>query len=60
MSNYNNKKKHKKKIAKELIRKKRQARRSVAIKTKNREKKTIERIQWQNRSRITPIKKEIE
>ena len=55
MSDYNNKRKYKKKRAKELIRKKRQARRSKAIKEENREKKVIEKIQWQNRSRISPI-----
>ena len=58
MSDYSNKRKYKKKRAKELIRKKRQARRSEATKTKNQEKKVIEKIQWQNRSRITPIKKQ--
>ena len=58
MSDYNNKRKYKKKRAKELIRKNRQARRSEATKAENREKKVIEKIQWQNRSRLSPIKKE--
>ena len=58
MSNYNNKKKHKKKFAKEKARKAKQARRSRVIKAENRQKKTIELIQWKNRSRLRPIRKE--
>ena len=58
MSDYSNKRKYKKKRAKELARKKKQARRSKATKTENREKKVIEKIQWQNRSRLSPIRKE--
>jgi len=58
MSNYNNKKKNRKKIAKEKARKAKQARRSVSIKAENRQKKTIELIQWKNRSRLRPIRKE--
>jgi|TARA_B100000530_G_C15709894_1_gene389510 hypothetical protein len=57
MSNYQNKKKYKKKKAKEEARKKKQARRSLAVKAENRQKKLIEKIQWKNRSRITPTKK---
>ena len=58
MSNYQNKKKYRKKKAKEEARKKKQARRSRAIKAENREKKAIEKIQWQNRSRVTPLRKQ--
>jgi Skp family chaperone for outer membrane proteins len=60
MSDYNNKRRYKKKQAKELNRKKRQARRSKATKEENREKKVIEKIQWQNRSRIAPIRNDEE
>tara|TARA_B100000519_G_scaffold182330_1_gene175225 strand:+ start:85 stop:270 length:186 start_codon:yes stop_codon:yes gene_type:complete len=56
MSDYSNKRKYKKKKAKEQARKKKQARRSIAIKSENRQKKAIEKIKWQNRSRITPTR----
>ena len=58
MTNYTNKKKYRKKKAKEEARKKKQARRSRALKAENSEKKAIEKIQWQNRARVTPIKKQ--
>ena len=58
MTNYTNKKKYRKKKAKEEARKKKQATRSRALKAENREKKAIEKIQWQNRARVTPIKKQ--
>ena len=60
MTDYSDKKRYRKKKAKELIRKKRQARRSKATKEENREKKVIEKIQWQNRSRIAPIRNDKE
>ena len=56
MSNYTNKRKYRKKKAKEEARKKKQARRSKAMKSENRQKKTIEKIQWKNRSRIAPVR----
>jgi len=60
MSSYHNKKKYKKKKAKERLGKARAKRRGDAEKAKNREEKAIERIKWQNRSRITPLRKAIE
>lgn len=60
MTDYSDKKRYRKKKAKELIRKKRQARRSKLTKEENREKKVIEKIQWQNRSRIAPIRNDEE
>ena len=46
-----------KKKAKERLGKARAKRRGDAEKAKNREEKAIERIKWQNRSRITPLRK---
>jgi len=57
MSNYQNKKKYKKQKAKERARKAKQAKRSIATKAENRLEKEIEKIKWQNRSRITPLGK---
>jgi len=57
VTNYNNKKKHKKKLAKENKRKLRQSRRSKATKEENRLEKTIELIKWQNRSKLKPFRK---
>ena len=57
MSDYNNKKKYKRKKAKERARKAKQAKRSIATKTENRLEKEIEKIKWQNRSRTTPFRK---
>jgi len=50
------KKKQKKKKERDIKMKKRRA----AIKEEHREEKAIEKIRWQNRSRITPIRKEME
>ena len=47
------KKKEKKKKERDIKMKKRRA----AIKEKHREEKAIEKIRWQNRSRITPFRK---
>tara|TARA_Y100000034_G_C6560669_1_gene242615 strand:+ start:182 stop:385 length:204 start_codon:yes stop_codon:yes gene_type:complete len=57
MSDYNNKKKYKKKKAKERARKAKQAKRSIATKAENRLEKQIEKIKWENRSRLTPLRK---
>tara|TARA_R110002020_G_scaffold93177_6_gene224940 strand:+ start:284 stop:478 length:195 start_codon:yes stop_codon:yes gene_type:complete len=57
MTNYNNKKKHKKKLAKEKKRKLRQSRRSKATKEENRLEKTIDSIKWHNRSKLKPFRK---
>ena len=57
MSNYQNKKKYKKQKAKERARKAKQAKRSIATKAENRLEKEIEKIKWQNRSRMTPLRK---
>ena len=57
MSNYNDKKKNKKKIAKENIRKARQARRSKAIKAQHKSDKEVEKLKWEHRERLTPIRK---
>jgi len=60
MSNYHNKKKYKKKKAREKTGKARAKRRGDAEKAKHREEKAIEKIRWQNRSRITPLKKVVD
>jgi len=60
MSDYNYKKKYRKKKAKERIREARAKRRGNAEKEKHRQEKMINRIQWQNRSRIRPLRKETE
>jgi len=60
MSNYQNKKKYKKQKAKERAKKVKARRKSDAIKAENRAEKAIEKIQWQNRSRITPLRKVVE
>ena len=57
MSDYNNKKKYKKQKAKDRARKAKQARRSRAVKEENRVKKAIEKIKWQSRTRIKPLRK---
>ena len=51
MSNYTNKRKYRKKKAKEEARKKKQARRSKAIKSENRQKK-IQNEVWTKADRI--------
>ena len=60
MSDYHNKKKYKKKKAKERLGKARAKRRGDAEKAKNREEKAIERIKWQARSRMTPLRKVVD
>ena len=60
MSNYQNKKKYKKQKAKERAKKVKARITSDAIKAENRAEKAIEKIQWQNRSRITPLRKVVE
>jgi len=50
------KKKEKKKKERDIKMKKRRA----AIKAEHREEKVIEKIRWQNRSRITPFRKSVE
>ena len=60
MSDYHNKKKYKKKKEKERARKAKAKKKGAAIREENREEKFIERIQWQNRSRITPLRKVVE
>ena len=60
MSDYHNKKKYKKKKARERAGKAIAKKRGDAEKAKHREEKAIEKIKWQNRSRITPLKKVVE
>ena len=60
MRDYNNKKKYKKKKARERAGKAIAKKRGDAEKTKHREEKAIEKIKWQNRSRITPLRKVME
>ena len=57
MSNYQNKKKYKKQKARERAAKARAKERGDATKAENRQEKVIEKIRWQNRSRITPLRK---
>ena len=56
MSDYHNKKKYKKKKARERAGKAIAKKRGDIEKTKNREEKAIEKIRWQNRSRIRPLR----
>ena len=58
MTNINSNKKLKKKKSKEKARKAKQARRSRATKQENRDEKVLEKIKWQSRNRITPIRKD--
>jgi len=60
MSNYQNKKKYKKQKAKERAKKAKARRKSDAIKAENRAEKAIEKIRWQNRSRMTPLRKVVD
>ena len=60
MSDYQNKKKYKMKKAKERAKKVKTKRKSDAVKAENRAEKEIEKIRWQNRSRITPFRKVVE
>tara|TARA_Y100000310_G_C20213762_1_gene592569 strand:- start:318 stop:506 length:189 start_codon:yes stop_codon:yes gene_type:complete len=60
MSDYSNKRKYKKKKARERVGKARAKKRGDIEKAKNREKKVIDKIRWQNRSRITPLRKAVE
>jgi len=60
MSNYQNKKKYKKRKAREKAAKARAKKRGDAIKAENRQEKVIEKIRWQNRSRITPLRKVVD
>jgi len=60
MSNYHNKKKYKKKKAKERARKAKARKRGDAEKAEHQEEKAIEKIQWQNRSRIRPLRKVVD
>ena len=59
MSDYSNKRKYKKKKDRERVGKARAKKRGDAEKAKNREKKVIDKIRWQNRSRITPLRKAV-
>jgi|TARA_R110000765_G_scaffold207583_1_gene312659 hypothetical protein len=60
MSDYNNKKKYRKQKARDRAAKARARKRGDAEKAKNREEKTIERIKWQVRPRISPIRKVVD
>jgi len=60
MSDYSNKRKYKKKKARERAGKARAKKRGDAEKAKHREEKAIDKIKWQNRSRITPLRKAVE
>tara|TARA_Y100000310_G_scaffold307894_1_gene350445 strand:- start:298 stop:486 length:189 start_codon:yes stop_codon:yes gene_type:complete len=60
MSNYQNKKKYKKQKARERAAKARAKERGDATKAENRQEKVIEKIRWQNRSRITPLRKVVD
>jgi len=60
MSDYSNKRKYKKKKARERAGKARAKKRGDAEKAKHREEKAIDKIRWQNRSRITPLRKAVE
>ena len=57
MSDYNNKKKCRKKAANKKARYKKMQQRRADIRQEAREKKEIEHLRWKNRSRITPIRK---
>ena len=60
MSDYQNKKKYKRKKAKERAKRVKAKRKSDSVKAENRAEKEIEKIRWQNRSRITPFRKVVE
>ena len=60
MSNYQNKKKYKKQKARERAGKARAKKRGDAVKAENRQEKVIEKIRWQNRSRLTPLRKVVD
>ena len=59
MSDYHNKRKFKKKKDRERAAKARAKKRGDAEKAKHRQEKVIEKIKWQNRSRMTPFRKEL-
>ena len=60
MSDYQNKKKYKRKKAKERVKRGRAKRKSDSVKAENRHEKVIDKIRWQNRSRMTPFRKVVE
>jgi hypothetical protein len=60
MSDYQNKKKYKKKKAKDRGRKAKAKTRGDTIKAENRHEKVIDKIRWQNRSRMTPLRKVVD
>ncbi len=60
MSNYQNKKKYKKQKARERAAKTRAKQRGDAIKAENRHEKVIDKIRWQNRPRMTPLRKVVD
>jgi hypothetical protein len=57
MSNYSDKKKYKKRLASENKRKRRQRRRSLAGKASRRSDAEIEKLKWQYREKLTPVRK---
>ena len=60
MSDYQNKKKYKRKKAKERVKRVRAKRKSDSVKAENRHEKVIDKIRWQNRSRMTPLRKVVD
>ena len=60
MSDYQNKKKYKRKKAKERAKRVRAKRKSDSVKAENRHEKVIDKIRWQNRSRMTPLRKVVD
>ena len=60
MSDYQNKKKYKRKKAKERAKRVRAKKKSDSVKAENRHEKVIDKIRWQNRSRMTPFRKVVE
>ena len=60
MSDYQNKKKYKRKKAKERAKKVKAKRKSDSVKAENRHEKVIDKIRWQNRSRMTPLRKVVD
>ena len=60
MSDYHNKRKFKKKKDRERAAKARAKKRGDAEKAKHRQEKVIEKIRWQNRSRMTPLRKVVD
>ena len=60
MSDYQNKKKYKRKKAKERAKRVRAKKKSDSVKAENRHEKVIDKIRWQNRSRMTPLRKVVD